>query len=95
MFDKKEKDGTEEYLATISDYQQVFNTPAGEKVLHHLMKVCGIMQTSVVVGDTQGTAFNEGKRSVAIHILSQLKIDLRKLEQQIRQPYQGDFDAII
>jgi hypothetical protein len=92
---KKEKDGTEEYLATISDYQQTFNSPAGQKVLLHIMQSCGIMSSSFVKGDSHVTAFNEGQRSVVVQILKTLKIDLRKLEEQIRQQPERDSDAII
>ena len=44
-------------------------------VLADLAQVCMAGETSVVPGDPQGTAFNEGKRAIWLHIQSMLRLD--------------------
>lgn len=73
----------EKVLATIADFKATFSTPHGKRVLRRLMKNTGFEQTNFVAGDAYATAFNEGGRNVIIYILSQLKFDLKQLEQQL------------
>lgn len=92
---EEEDDGIEKYLASISDFKEVFDTPAGGRVLRSLMHACGFMHSSHVPGDPYATAFNEGGRNVVIQILHKARIDLKKLEDEIkRQPERGS-DVII
>ena len=85
------------HVATISDYQQTFNTSCGQKVLRHLMKNCGIMQPSMDLKtcNSHATAFNEGRRAVIIEILQKLRLDLVKVEAEIRAIPEGESDVII
>lgn len=66
-------------------YQTVFNTPDGERVLHHLMKTANVTKPSFVPGDPHQTAFNEGARHLALSILKFVKRDhdamLRAIEE--------------
>ncbi len=70
-------------LVRIADYQQLFNSPIGKKVLHDLMKVHGFMRISHSE-DSHDTAFREGERSVVVRILNILKMDLNQIEERIK-----------
>jgi|GEM_PF-2729233 hypothetical protein len=54
-------------------YQTVFDSPEGSRVLRDLLTAGGLLSTSVVEGDAQLTAYNEGKRALALHILHRLR----------------------
>lgn len=69
-------------IATISNYQTVFNSHVGGKVLWDIMKQGNILNVSHTAGDPYATAFEEGRRSLALFILEKLKTDTKKLEQQ-------------
>lgn len=60
-------------LADARAYEQVFASPEGQRVLYDLLRAGGVLQTSLVPGDPQGTAFNDGRRSMALHIIDQLR----------------------
>jgi len=91
---KKEVRG---HSATIAEYQQVFDSESGKKVLRHLMRNCGMMQPSLDMKDCNpyATAFNEGRRAVVIEILQKLRIDLKRVETEIMEQPEGDDDVII
>lgn len=63
------RDAVRERARVHESYQNVFNTPDGERVLRHLMKVGGITKPSYVAGDPYTTAFNEGRRHLVLSIL--------------------------
>jgi hypothetical protein len=89
------KKGGSQVLATVSDYQKVFNSVEGRRVLRHLMKVHGFMQTSYN-DNPYATAFNEGARNVIIQVMNKVRLDLNKLEEDIKEQHlQGDSDVII
>ena len=94
MSNKKELRG---HSATIAEYQQVFDSESGKKVLRHLMRNCGMMQPSIDMKDCNpyATAFNEGRRAVVIEILQKLRIDLKRVETEIMEQPEGDDDVII
>jgi len=94
MSNKKEVSG---HSATIAEYQQVFDSESGKKVLRHLMRNCGMMQPSLDMKDCNpyATAFNEGRRAVVIEILQKLRIDLKRVETEIMEQPEGDDDVII
>ena len=48
--------------------------PASRLVLADIAHLCQVKDTSVVPGDPQATAFNEGKRAVWLHIQDMLDI---------------------
>lgn len=48
--------------------------PRARLVLADLAALCGAGETSVVPGDPQGTAFNEGKRAVWLHLQDMLAL---------------------
>lgn len=60
--------------------------PAGADarcVLADLARLCMAGETSVVPGDPQGTAFNEGKRAVWLHLQAMLALDPALVETAI------------
>lgn len=68
-------------------YRAVFNNPDGERVLQHICKTGFVFTTSM---NTNGlTEFNEGRRSLALEILTILKKDetemIKMLETQLQQ----------
>lgn len=50
-------------------YRSVFSGNDGAIVFEDLMKFAGMGESSVVLGDSHGTAENEGKRRVALRII--------------------------
>lgn len=70
-------------IATHKDYESVFGTKEGQRVLRHLMREHFVMEVS------QGTAehvnFTEGQRYVVLKILKTLRMDIAKLHDQIIQ----------
>lgn len=67
------------------NYKAVFNHGAGKIVLADILKKGGVLETSVVAGDVQMTAFNEGKRSLALSIVEELRwnpMDLLALAEE-------------
>lgn len=51
-----------------SDYETIFNLPAGKRVLKDILLSGKCEVSSFVAGDQAYTAFNEGKRALALHI---------------------------
>ena len=52
----------------IKDYKRTFEGPEGERVLANLSMQCYENDPTFVDGNPNGTAFNEGKRFVLLHI---------------------------
>lgn len=57
------------------EYKTVFESPEGQGVLHDLFRECGVFKTSMDNNSSNMTAFNEGKRAIALHIQSRLRTD--------------------
>lgn len=73
-------------LALVEDYQLVFDSPAGKKVLWDLMNRSGLLNSSYLTGMTpMDLSFREGQRTVILHILGQLNMDMKELENQIKE----------
>lgn len=74
------------------DYAIVFDSPEGKRVLSDLMKRCGVLSPTFVVGDSHLTSFNEGKRNVALYIVGNLKYkdgDFPKLTEEALDEWRG------
>lgn len=68
-------------------YKEVFNGSIGEFVLASIFDFAGFYKQSFVVNDPHTTAFNEGKRAVALHILQLIALkeeDIRELVRSYR-----------
>lgn len=71
-------------LADARAYERVFATPEGQRVLHDILRAGGILAIAHVAGDPFATAFQDGRRSLALHIIDQLRWNeaaLNKLAQ--------------
>ena len=75
----------------IGIYKAVFSGPNGRLVLHDLMVSTGYFRSGYVQGDSHGTSYNEGRRSVILDIIQKLNIqDDSFLDKAIER--QGDFN---
>lgn len=63
------------------DYDTIFSTPEGKRVLADLAQRHGVFETVFVPGDPHHTAFREGKRSVVTDLLRYLNISIAELQQ--------------
>lgn len=55
-------------------YQATFDTLDGKRVLHDILREGGVLTTSMFEGDQgHATAFREGKRALALHVLERLR----------------------
>jgi len=73
----------------VRDYQSIFKTKEGERVLQDLISRYHIL--GPVMGENSlEMAFKEGQRNVVLEVLSLINIDERKLIQKIEERYQGD-----
>lgn len=87
---QKKEETTKKHIATIDDYQKVFGSERGKKVLRHMMRISGFLSTSHVNNDPYSTAFNEGMRSMVIQIIKKTKIDIKDLEERLQQNQEDD-----
>lgn len=71
-------------VALIRMYQDIFSTKQGEKVLHDIIKDCGVI-SSAFTSDPYVISYNEGRRSVALQIMQKLKIDTEQLLKTITE----------
>lgn len=74
----------------ITEYQEVFGSDVGKRILYDLMKRFHILGPSYVIGDSQSTSYNEGQRSVVLHLMNQMMIDPEKLMEEIRRQEDGN-----
>ena len=58
---------------TKTAYHRVFTSPEGEIVLRDLLKRGGLLQVSAVAGDPHMTHYNDGRRSIVLEIVHQLR----------------------
>lgn len=71
----------------VAAYQEAFASPAGIIVLGHLTHRFGYTRgTTLVSGDPQATAFNEGQRAVLVEIGRLLDTQLASLEDEVQKP---------
>lgn len=69
-------------------YKELFKGPTGEFILSSLFDFAGFYKQSFVANDPYQSAFNEGKRAVALHIIQHLEMreeDLRNLVRNYRE----------
>lgn len=65
-------------------YKEVFNGSIGEFVLASIFDFAGFYKQSFVANDPHTTAFNEGKRAVALHILQLIVLKEEDLREMVR-----------
>lgn len=54
------------------DYQQVFNSDSGKRVLEDILTYCGVLQPLLGSTDTNSIIIREARKDVAITILQKL-----------------------
>lgn len=62
----------DDFKQLIIDYKETFGGIHGERVLERLSKFCNENEPCIVRHDALGTAYNEGARSVILHIRKML-----------------------
>lgn len=85
MPDAKKKNQLHKKRQLIIDYQSVFGSEAGKRVLYDLMKNHKIVSLSHVRGSSDETTFNEGQRMVVLRIMSNLNYKIADLDEAIKQ----------
>lgn len=61
------------------DYKEVFNTPAGKRVLKDLLDFCHYSKPTYVVNDPYATHYNEGMRRCALRIVSFMNMEYKQI----------------
>jgi hypothetical protein len=90
MSEEKNKVRAKRVLATITDYQIVFKSEHGRRVLWDMMKHSGMLSPSTINGDPYATHFNDGMRSMSLYILQKLNTNAEQLEQMIKGGHDED-----
>lgn len=80
MLDPTEK----QYLATVQDYKNVFESESGKNILYDLMK-SGFFLNATFSDNIYEMAYREGRRSVILNIIGALNMDIKTLEKEIRE----------
>lgn len=68
--------------------------PEGRAVLTDLLVATGLLEISHVGGDSHGTAFAEGRRSIGLHLLERLRWSEAQLLKVARARAQGTVTGI-
>lgn len=74
-----------ERAATARAYQAVFRSAGGQAVLADILTRAGMVGSSFVPGDPHATAFNEGKRRLALEIIERLNVNPDALLRMLRE----------
>lgn len=69
----------------IMDFRNAFNTEGGKRVLENLSKECLENELSFVRGESDSTAFNDGKRYVILHIRRILAMKPQERQTQAKE----------
>lgn len=62
-----------------TDYEKVFSTDEGKRVLSEIFKYCHVDGKSHIPGDPYTTAYNLGQLDVAIHISGMLSKSVQQM----------------
>lgn len=65
-------------------YQNVFESPDGKKVLEEISRYAFVHKTTYN-DNPHRMAFNEGQRSILLHIQSMMKIDIDRTSELIKK----------
>ena len=78
------EDNAQKLKGLRNDYQQVFSTEEGKRVIKDLEKVC-LFKTTTFSKDALIMAFQEGLRAVFLHINTIMNMDIEELERLANQ----------
>ena len=67
--------------ALLRAYEAVFDSPEGRLVEADLLFESGLMEVSHAPGDPYDTAFQEGRRSMGLHLLRRRRQDMAALHR--------------
>lgn len=84
-------DKNKQNVSLTADYQATFGTEHGKRVLQDLMKKGGMLDSNYVPNDSYGTAYNEGARSLVLHIIKLLKLDVKKLHKLVTETTEEEY----
>ena len=87
---KKKKSVREAKIARLQDYKSAFESESGKRVLWELMKECRFLEISTTAQDPYTTCFNDGKRSLILHIINRLKYDPKIIMNFIEEGVEDD-----
>lgn len=76
-------------VAVALAYKRVFGGEDGELVLHDIMRRGGVLRTGFDVRPGL-TAFNEGRRSLALEIVRELALNEKDFERMARDIHNAD-----
>ncbi len=68
--------------STILDFQKTFDTGEGKKVLKRLSRLCNENEPTYVDGNSMGTSYKEGQRSIILHIRKMLAKNPNETKQK-------------
>ncbi len=68
-----DQDGFEARAKLAGAYTAAFGSAEGQMVLRDLLAAGGVLAVAHVSGDSHETAFNDGRRSIALHLLNHLR----------------------
>jgi hypothetical protein len=86
-----EKDIMKERDALFQRYKTVFSSPDGQKILEDLMTLFHVRSIAKGV-DPYDTYFRDGQRSVVMHILGHLSLNLEQYRKLITKNDGADHD---
>lgn len=85
-YDKaKQTELAQKRVGKLQDYQKIFGSELGQRVLRDLCMRHDVFGPVFVVGSPDETAYRCGKRDVIIEICKMLKVDLIRLQGQIKE----------
>ena len=79
-------------MAKVADYQQLFNSDVGKRVLQDLIRTF-LLTNPHVNKDPYSTEFNAGAQSVVQTILSKIKYNIKAVTEMLREQEEGDDDV--
>jgi anaerobic C4-dicarboxylate transporter len=78
------KDRLEDRLRLHDSYKAVFRTEDGERVLRHLLKMCGIVKPSITT-DANMLLIRQGQQHIVLSILTIINKDASEILKQIEE----------
>ena len=76
-------DREDEIKQRIIDYSTTFGSESGKRVLDRLSLLCNENEPTYVDGNSMGTAYKEGQRSIILHLRKMLGKSPDKKRQSI------------
>lgn len=76
-----DKEHIEKLQALKTDYINTFSSESGKKVLKDLVDRCFVKNTTFA-GDVNQMIFNEGTRSIILHIKSMIDLDIERIKKR-------------